>query len=164
MNDFTISKSQLEAARAVFRDGSTEELTRIAIAINTEQPNFTAVMLALELCGLDRTQVEDMLESIFVVYYAQTRLNKRRLRAVSEAHVFKNSRKFAAFIADYEKKKAQFPIEDFDIKYLRDETVILFAMEILQRVFPDGVIMPKEVVIGYVALLKGIEEAAEESN
>ena len=70
MKEFHITQGELDDARSFFSDSSIELLTSHSIKINTSQPNFSTVVLALERDGLDRPTVEDLLESIFVIYFA----------------------------------------------------------------------------------------------
>ncbi len=68
MNRFSISADELKSSRDFFSGNDIDVLTAQSFKINKRQPNFTAVVLALELYGLDRIKVEDLLESIFVIY------------------------------------------------------------------------------------------------
>lgn len=163
MNSYNITKDQLETAKQFFRDSSIDVLTDISIKINKEQPNFTAVLLALEMHGLDRNAVEDLLESIFIVYYIQTHLNKKSILTISSGQVVKNINWFGQFIDYYNQEKSDLSADLSQIKFLRDEIVLTFAVDTLHNLFGDIRNIPKEVVFGYFGLLKGIEMAAEKS-
>ncbi len=163
MNSYNITKDQLETAKQFFRDSSIDVLTDISIKINKEQPNFTAVLLALKMHGLDRNVVEDLLESIFIVYYIQTHLNKKSILTISSGQVVKNVNWFGQFIDYYNQEKNDLSADLSQIKFLRDEIVLTFAVDTLHNLFGDIRSIPKEVVFGYFGLLKGIEMAAEKS-
>lgn len=160
MNNFHITRDQLEKAKLFFRESSIDKLTAISIKINTEQPNFTGVLLALQMHGLDRIKVEDLLESVFIVYYAQTFLNKKSIRTISSGQVAENVKLFGQFIDYFNREKS----DSAQIKFLRDEIVLHFAVETLHNLFGDIKDVPIEVVFGYFALLKGIEIGAEKSS
>lgn len=163
MYSYNITKDQLETAKQFFRDSSIDVLTDISIKINKDQPKFTAVLLALEMHGLDRNAVEDLLESIFIVYYIQTHLNKKSIPTISSGQVVKNVNWFGQFINYYNQEKSDLSADLSQIKFLRDEIVLTFAVDTLHNLFGDIRNIPKEVVFGYFGLLKGIEMAAEKS-
>lgn len=163
MDKFNITKEQLETAKRIFRDSSIEKLTSISTTINKEQPNFTGILLALQIHGLDRIIVEDLLESIFIIYYAQTRLNQNSIPTISSGQVVKNVNWFGQFIEYYNHEKLDRSSDLSQIKFLRDEIVLKFAVATLETLFGDITNIPKEVVFGYFGLLKGIEMGAEKS-
>lgn len=163
MDKFNITKEQLETAKQIFRDSSIEKLTSISTTINKEQPNFTGVLLALEMHGLDRIMVEDLLESIFIIYYAQTQLNQKSIPTISSGQVVKNVNWFGQFIDYYNNEKSDRSSDLSQIKFLRDEIVLNFAVDTLKTLFGDIKNIPKEVVFGYFGLLKGSEMGAEKS-
>ena len=163
MNDFNITRDQLETAKRFFRESSIDKLTTISTTINKEQPNFTSVLLAMEMHGLDRIKVEDLLESVFIIYYAQTLLNKKHIPTISSGQVVKNVNWFGQFIDYYNNEKSDSSADRSQIKFLRDEIVLNFAVDTLRNLFGDIKDIPKEVAFGYFALLKGIEMGAEKS-
>ena len=55
--------------------------------------------------GLDRVKVEDILESIFIVYYAQTELRKKTISQISAGQIKKNVKWFEEFIKYYNEEK-----------------------------------------------------------
>jgi hypothetical protein len=163
MSDFNITKDKLEESKQFFLNNTIDVLTNISIEINTEQPNFTGVLLALEMHGLDIIEVEDLLETIFVIYYAQTRLHKRSIPEITIEEVFKNVSWFEQFIGYYNDEKNDKSSDLSEIRFLRDDIVLDYAFETLESLFGEAQNIPKEVVYGYFALLKGIEMGAEKS-
>jgi hypothetical protein len=161
MNGFNISESELKAAKNFFSDSDVEALTAQSLKINKSQPNFTAVVLALEMHGLNRIKVEDLLESIFVVYYAQTELRKRRINQISTGQIKKNAQGFEEFIKYYNVEKEIGSDDLSEIKFIRDNIVLNFALTTLRDLFGDSTKIPKEVVFAYFALLKAIEIGAD---
>lgn len=161
MNNFIITKDQLQISKQIFREGSIDELTRISRRINIEQPNFTRVLLTLETFGLDRIKVEDLLESIFVVYYIQTFLNDKRIHTISSGQIKKCFDSFGQFIKYFNQEKEDGSTELEQIKFLRDDLVLNFAIETLQTTFGDIKNIPTEVLFSYFSLLKAIELGAE---
>jgi hypothetical protein len=115
----------------------------------------------LEQFGLSRIIVEDLLESIFVIYYIQTALNKKHIPAISSGQVFKNVAWFGQFIEYYNEEKKSFSADLSEIKFLRDNIVLNFAATTLRHLFGGVTNIPKEVIFSYFALLKGIEMGAE---
>ncbi len=163
MSNFNITKEKLEESKQFFLNNTIDVLTNISIEINTEQPNFTGVLLALEMHGLDIIEVEELLETIFVIYYAQTRLHKRSIAEITIEEVFKNVSWFEQFIGYYNDEKNDKSSDLSEIKFLRDDIVLDYAFETLETLFGEAQNIPKEVVYGYFALLKGIEMGAEKS-
>ena len=163
MSSYNILKDQLEAGKRFFQDSSVNLLTAISTKINKEQPNFTTVLLALEMHGLDRNLVEDLLESIFIVYYIQTNFNKKSIPTISSGQVVKNVNWFGQFIDYYNQEKSDVSADLSQIKFLRDEIVLNFAADTLRNLFGEVKNIPKEVIFAYFGLLKGIEMGAEKS-
>ena len=161
MNGFNLSEEELLTAKDFFTNNNIEVLTAQAIKINKSQPNFTVVVLALEMHGLDRIKVEDLLESIFIVYYVQTELRKKTINQISAGQIKKNVKWFEEFIKYYNEEK-EFGTDNLsEVKFLRDNTVLNFAINTLRDLFDDLNKIPKEVIFGYFALLKAIEIGAE---
>lgn len=163
MTDYKITSEQLETAKQFFRKGSIDALTTVSRKINKEQPNFTAVVLALEQHGLIRIIVKDLLESIFTIYYIQTELNKKSISTISSEQVIQNVTWFNQFIGYYNQEIENASTDLTQIQFLRDEVVLKYSAETLLHLFGDPRDIPKEVVFGYYALLKGIEIGAEKS-
>ena len=161
MHDFNISENELKIAKVFFSNNDIEVLTAQSIKINQSQPNFSAVVLALEMHGLDRSKVEDILESLFVIYYAQTELKKRKIKKISYAQIKKNIQWFEEFIKYYNDER-QIGSDDLSsIKFIRDNVVLDFALSTLHNLFMDSTKIPIEVVFSYFSLLKAIEIGAE---
>lgn len=161
MEEYKISEDQLIIAKEFFSSDNIDALTKQSRKINTTQPNFSAVVLALEMYGLNRVFVEDILESIFVVYFVQTELRKKNIAKISTVDIEKNIKWFGDFIMYYNMEKECGTADLEKIKFLRDDTVLRFAIATLQGLFGDYKKIPWEVVISYFALLKGIEMGAE---
>jgi hypothetical protein len=161
MNQYHISQAELEKARAFFSGDDIAVLRDQSIEINTSQPNFTATVLALEMYGVDRPIVEDLLESIFIVYYAQTELRQRTIKEITVEQIKENIEWFDDFIVYFEgEQKAG--IEDLSqIEFIRDRVVLEFALKTLTSLFGNVASIPREVMYYYFALLKGIEKGAE---
>lgn len=161
MNSFNISAEELKSAQDFFCSNDIDMLTAQSFKINKAQPNFTAVVLALEVHGLDRLKVEDILESIFVVYFAQTELRKKLIATISHGQIRKNIERFGQFINYYNNEKENGGQDLSEIKFLRDNIVLEFAINTLQRLFGDLSKIPVEVIFSYFAVLKAIEIGAE---
>lgn len=163
MTKYHITGEQLEKAEMFFEESSVDVLTDISIRINTEQPNFTAVLLQLEMFGLIQPDVEDLLESVFVVYYAQTVLNRKSIPAISLEEIMENVDRFAQFITNFNQEKAAHSPDLNQNEFLRDEIVLHYALEKLNYLFGDYRNIPNEVTFTYFGLLKGIELGAEKA-
>jgi len=163
MNEFHITQDDLHKARAFFDYSSIELLTSQSIKINKSQPNFAAVVLALERVGLDRPTIEDLLESIFVIYFAQTSIRGRRIKQISSAEIFKNIKWFESFLEYYNKEKDLGAENLAEIKFVRDEVVLEYAVNTLKNLFGALSSIPKMVVFAYFAVLKAIEIGAEKN-
>jgi len=163
MSEYKITKEQLETAKRFFRDSDVDTLTTVSKKINKEQPNFTAVLLALEKHGLNRIIVEDLLESIFIIYYIQTVLNNKSMPTISTGQIAKNVAWFSQFINYYNQENDNASTDLAQLQFLRDDLVLHFAAETLRNSFADISNISKEVIFAYFALLKGIEIGAEKS-
>ncbi len=163
MNSFSISVDELKSAQDFFSGSDIDVLTSQSIKINKKQPNFTAVVLALEMLGLNRFKVEDLLESIFVVYFAQTELRKKSIATISSGQVKKNIEKFGEFISYFNDERKEGSHDLSEIKFLRDNTVLEFALKTLHKIFGDLAEIPDEVTFSYFAILKAIEIGAEKT-
>lgn len=161
MNGFDISDDELKTAKDFFSNNDIGVLTSQCIKTNKSQPIFSAAVLALEMHGLDRIKVEDLLESIFIVYYAQTELRKKKLNQISAGQIKKNIQWFEEFIKYYNSEKEIGTDDLSQIKFIRDSIVLNFALNTLHDLFGDSTRIPKEVIFVYFALLKAIEIGAE---
>lgn len=163
MNSFYISVEELKSAIDFFSDNEIDVLTNQSYKINKEQPNFTSIVLGLEMCGLDPLKVEDLLESIFVIYFAQTELRDKTIATISIEQFRKNIEWFGQFNSYFNDEKQDGKQDLSEIKYLRDDVVLEYAVKTLQRLFSDISKVPKEVIFSYFAVLKAIEMGAEKS-
>ena len=161
MHEFNISEKELQLAILFFSSNDIEALTAQAIKINQSQPNFSAVVLALERHGLDRIKVEDLLESIFVVYYAQTELRQRKMNRITFKQIKENVKWFGEFISYFNEEKKTGNDDLLSLKFLRDDVVLDYAFNTLGNLFGDPTKIPQEVVFGYFSLLKAIEMGTE---
>jgi hypothetical protein len=161
MEGFNISEEELSAAKGFFEHSSIAALTAQSAKINKSQPNFTALVLALEMHGLNRMRVEDLLESIFIVYYVHTELREKTINQISAGQIKKNIKHFEGFVKYYNAEKGFGTGDLSQIKFLRDDVVSNYAVSTLRAMFDDLAKIPKEVVFGYFALLKAIEIGAE---
>jgi len=161
MSDFKITVEQLEFAKRFFRDSHIDTLTATSSKINREQPNFTAVALAWQKHGLNIISVEDLLETIFIVYYIQTTLNKKSIPTITFGQIVKNVNEFIQFNEYYNLERDNVAMDLSQIKFIRDELVLTFAAETLSSSFGTVGNIPREVFLGYFALLKAIERGAE---
>ena len=98
-----ITIDELREAKRFFSQDNITILENQAKEINVAQPNFTATILAMEMHGLSRDKVEDLLESIFVIYYVQTVLRRKKLNTISIGQIAKNIKWFGSFITFYNK-------------------------------------------------------------
>jgi len=163
MSDYKITADQIETSKRFFRDSDIATLTAVSRKFNKEQPNFTAVVLALEKHGINRIIVEDLLESIFIIYYVQTYLNKKSIPTISSGQLAKNVTWFGQFIEYYNQEKIDIAPHLSQLNFLRDEIVLNFAVETLHNLFGEIIKIPREVIFAYFALLKAIEIGAEKS-
>jgi len=161
MHEFNISENELKIAQDFFSNNDIELLTAQSIKINQSQPNFSAVVLALEMHGLQRSKVEEILESIFVVYYAQTVLKQRIINQITFQQIKENVRWFEEFIRYYNEEKQIGSDDLLLIKFIRDNVVLDFALNTLRNLFINSTNIPREVVFGYFSILKAIEMGAE---
>ncbi len=120
-------------------------------------------MLALERDGLDRPTVEDLLDSIFVIYFVQTTLRGQKINQISSGQILKNVKLFESFIKYYNKEK-EFGSDNLsEIKFVRAEVVLKFALNTLKNLFGDISSIPKMVIFSYFAVLKAIEIGVEKN-
>lgn len=160
MHEFNISEKELKTARDFFSGKDIKVLTAQCVKINQSQPNFSAVVLALEIHGLDQSAVEDILESIFVIYYAQTELRQKTIKQISFGQIRENIKLFEEFLKYYNDEKQIGSDDLLSIKFIRDNVVLEFALNTLRHLFINSTEIPKEVLFSYFSLLKAIEIGA----
>jgi len=161
---YLISKNELLKAKDFFSNSEIDLLTDISIRINSEQPNFSAAVLAFELNGIDRVKTEDILESIFTIYYIHIVLKKVMINTISSGQIKKNIKWFGDFLIYYNKENEYGTVNILEMKFLRDDIVLNYALDTLLLIFGALENIPKEVVFAYFAILKGIEIGAEKGN
>lgn len=161
MHEFGISENDVKTSKDFFSNSEIEVLTAQSIKINQTQPIFSAVVIAMEMHGLDRSKVGDILESIFVIYYAQTEIRKRDIKQISFEQIKENIKGFEEFIKYYNDEKKSSSVDLLSIQFIRDNVVLEFALNTLRKLFVNPVRTPREVVFAYFSLLKAIEIGAE---
>ena len=160
MNSNTITFEELSLSQQFFRENSIEKLTEVAYAINTEQPVFTRVIFSFEHAGIDVALMEDLMESILIVYYVHTHIRKKRIPEITLEDVMKNMSGYAQFLKHFSASGQQAPENLSEHKFLEDEFVLAYATQLLKGSNAHVQDIPKEVAFGYFALLKSIELAA----
>ncbi len=129
--------------------------------INKKQPSFTAMIYAFEMHGYTRNITEEILESIFVIYYAYTELLKIDIDTISTGQIAKNQKLFMDFIDLYNKERKHEDKLDFKkIDFIKSNVVLNYALQKLLSVFNDIDNFPNEIITPYFALLKAIEYGA----
>jgi hypothetical protein len=111
--------------------------------------------------GLHIDKVEDLLESIFVIYYVQTKIRKTKIKPISIDQINKNMKWFEDCLKYYYKEIEYGNADIEKMLFLKDRTLMLYAVDKLQNIFGNIKNIPKEVVYAYLSLLKGIEIVAE---
>lgn len=159
-----ITNDEIIKAEMFFSQNNVDILAAQARRFNKEQPNFTATVRAMEMHGLAIEKVEDLLLSIFVIYYVQTVLKKKRVNTISIGQIAKNIASFESFLNFYNKEKTfEADVDLSKVKFINDETVLHYALLKLIKLFGTIRDIPREVFFSYFALLKGIEIGAEKA-
>ena len=157
-----ITEEELDKSINFFKQNNISILENQARKINKKQPNFTAMIYAMEMHGFSRVIVEDILETIFVVYYIQTELRNIEINTISIGQIAKNQQSFSEFISYFNtEKKYGEKIDLSKVTFLKDQIVLNYAVKTLQRLFKKVEKFPNEIVIPYFAILKAIELGAE---
>jgi hypothetical protein len=131
-----LTDDEIRTAEQFFRRSDVAVLENQSRQINTAQPNFAATVLAMEMHGLTRDKEEDILESIFVIYYVHTVLRKKKLNSIGIGQIAKNIKWFESFLNFYNREKSSG--EEIDlakIKFLKDDTILRYAAGTLLRMF-----------------------------
>ena len=157
-----ITEEELDKSINFFKQNNISILENQARKINKKQPNFTAMIYAMEMHGFSRVIVEDILETIFVVYYIQTELRNIEINTISIGQIAKNQQSFSEFISYFNtEKKYGEKIDLSKVTFLKDQIVLNYAVKTLQRLFNKVEKFPNEILIPYFAILKAIELGAE---
>ena len=152
-----LSQSEIDRAIDYFSQNSIETLTATCTSFNINQPTFSGIVLAWGKFGVPMDRLEDLLESIFVIYYAHTEIRRRKFPQISLEVFSKNLLKFQSFIKLYEKETRPNQ-EAIAMTFLEDKIALRHALDSMADAFDGIEYVPSEVTIAYVALLKSIEE------
>lgn len=160
-----VTQDEIDTAVRFFHGNDISVLEQQAREFNTAQPSFTALIFAWEKDGIPRGITEDILESIFVVYYVYTKLKGFHINEISIGQFEKNLRSFEGFLRLYNKEKAA-PggLDVSKLHFLKDKAVSAYGARTLADAFGDAREIPKQVILSYFALLKAIEYGAEKAD
>jgi hypothetical protein len=132
----SITEEELDKAINFFKQKDIPILENQARKINKKQPNFTAMIYAMEMHGFTREVVEDILETIFVVYYIQTELRKIDTTTISIGQIVKNQQSFAEFITYYNtENKFDDKMDLSKVNFIKDQIILNYAASTLQNLF-----------------------------
>ncbi len=160
-----LTEKELKESIEFFQQKDINILENQARKINQKQPNFTAMIYAFEMLGYTRDMTEEILESIFVIYYAYTELLKIELNTISAGQISKNQNAFIQFINFYNKEHGHEDKLDFSkFNFIKNQVVLNYAMQKLLLVFKSIKEIPNEILFPYFALLKAIEFGVEKHN
>jgi len=152
-----LTQEELDVAFDFFSQSSIPVLTEVCTSSNIQQPLFSAIIFAWGKFGVPMDRMEELLESIFVIYYAHTEIRKQKLPQISVEVVSKNLLEFQSFIRYYN-KETTLGQEAIAMTFLEDKIALRHAIESLGDAFDGIEHVPSEVICGYVALLKSVEQ------
>ncbi len=159
-----VTQREIDTAVKFFSGKDIPILERQAREFNTAQPSFTALVFAWEKDGIPRFITEDILKSIFVVYYVYAKLRGLHIEEISAGRIAKTLESFTAFLQLYTKEKADADGMDVcKMQFINDTTVLKYGAESLAGAFGDAGGAPNHVLMPYFALLKAIELGAEKA-
>jgi hypothetical protein len=159
-----VLQEEIDEAISFFRNNREDVLADQARKFNEEQPNFTGTVLAMEMHGLARDKVEDLLESLFVVYYVFTVLRKLRIGRIGIGQLKKNIESFAQFLKYYHMEKSlDGSVDRSKVTFIKDRVILVYAATTLSKILEHGERYRNEVVFPYMALLRAIEHGAEKA-
>lgn len=160
MFQYAITQQELDKSLQFFRDSTLEVLAEVAYVINIQQPVFTQVIFSFEHAGLDVGIMEDLMESILVVYYVHSHIRKRVIPELTLEDIMGNLGGYAKSLQQFKESGHGAQDDVTGHAYLEDVVVLNYARRLLVQSFPNLCDIPKEVSYGYFALLKSIELAA----
>jgi len=157
----SVTAEDLNAAQLFFMSEDENALAAQCVKINQHQPCFTDVMRSLEMQGLPIEQVEDLLEAVFVVYYAYTEVNRLSLKTISMMEVINQVELYVIFINNYNRLKQVGHKSIDDLMFLSNPAVVEFAASKLKDIYRVTANIPREASVSFFALLKAIEVEVE---
>lgn len=157
-------QEELNLSLQFFSNNAIDVLTEVAQAINLQQPVFTKVVFSFEHSGIEDGILEDMMESILIVYYVHSYMRKQVIPEITLEDVMGNLGGYAKSLQKF-RESGRDTQDDFTAHaYLEDRVVLNYASRLLAKSFQDVRDIPKAVTYGYFALLKSIELAVSKVN
>jgi len=155
-----ISDDEIAKAKRFFKLNPEHVLEKTARQFNTEQPIFTGAAELWQMDGVPIEMVEDMLESLFWIYYVIRHIKKNVPKRITEEDVKDGISAYAAFIAYYnsstdpkEKQKL------LDFGYFKNNSVFRCVSEVISNNYSHFEEMKphKDVFVVYFATMRCIE-------
>ncbi len=151
-----VAFEELEKAKIIFQTKGPEILGRICFRINKEQPNISSAMLALEANGQTRIQTENLMESLFVIYYLFRNIRENKIKYISEHQIKSNCEKFASLLKMHESEKR---FSDYTPPlFLKDKLIMQYCTKTLSNNFENEDLAYFSAPFMYFSLIKSIEE------
>ena len=152
-----LTEKELNEALDFFENNEISILEKQAIKFNKKQPTFTGLIYAFEMHGYTRDKTEEILESIFVIYYAYTEILKIEINTISIGQIKKNQQSFSEFIELYNKEyQYEDKIDLVKFSFIKNKAVLNYAVQKLLSIFESVEKFPNEITFPYFALLKAI--------
>jgi|ERR1035437_3917756 hypothetical protein len=155
-----ISDDEIAKAKSFFKLNPEKILEATARQFNTEQPLFTGAAALWETEGVPIKTVEDMLESLFWIYYVIRYIKKTPQRKITDEAVKNSIDAYAEFIAYFNSSTdAKERQKLLDFGYFKNNSVFRCASEVISSNYEHVNEMKthKDAFVVYFALLRCIE-------
>lgn len=155
-----ISHGDLIKAKSFFEKNQISTLEMMARQFNKEQPFFTAAAFAWETMNMPDHAVDELLQSIFEVYYVVRILQSHNINTITEKEIQAGIMLFGEFNAFY-KASGALKSNDNLIKkaFFKNEAVFELSINVMMRSFvdDDAIIRNKDGLMVYHSILRSIE-------
>ncbi len=157
-----ITKKELQKAIDYFENTSTRKLKRKIDSINNRQPVLDQFIVVIGKSNLLWDMIEDIIISIYIIYYAHTEVKKRRFGKIDEGALLENTIAFDKFLLFFLKESKHNDSIDFArANFIRDRVALTYCFTMLSDIFGGAKNIPREILLPYFGLLKTIELEAQ---
>ena len=148
-------KKRLRASKRLFKAGDIDQLTKVCVAINRKQPQFTPIAHSWQMQGLSVEPMEDLFETFLILYHALNVGCKVKFPTFTMESIADRIEAFASFARFYETEAELGEADPDVIQFIKNPTLLRYASLSLGSI--EGA-LPKEVTASYLALVKSLED------
>jgi hypothetical protein len=157
--EMIILEADIKKASQFFNSSDERLLIPYATEMNRTNPTISLLIKELERSGISGIIIDELMLSIIIVWYVVVKLKHKRIEPISENDIKRNVELFQSFIKYFNESDSE------EISYLNfikhEEYLLIYSTEVLQKVYNDPMLIPKEVVTIYFAIMKCFEDKLE---